>query len=124
MAFFSRPCVRINQFNSLMGLSLIVLTLHPLPRFDPIYLVISLRQVPFEDPVHTNERSDFPSCELPAGIKQVVVRTLQGATNNILEIFFYHCVNSMVTDLSKGMLLGGFGSPYANFVTIRRLSLC
>jgi len=72
------------------------------------FLNVHFEEVPFEDPVHTNERSDFPSCELPTGVKQVVVRTLQGATNNVLEIFFYHCVNSMVTDLSKGLSIYGY----------------
>lgn len=72
------------------------------------FLNVHFEEVPFEDPVHTNERSDFPSCELPTVIKQVVVRTLQGATNNVLEIFFFHCVHSMVTDLSKGLSIYGY----------------
>jgi len=72
------------------------------------FLNVHFEEVPFEDPVHANERPDFPSCELPSGIKQVVVRTLQGATNNVLEIFFYHCVKSMVTDLSKGLSIYGY----------------
>lgn len=72
------------------------------------FLNYQFEAVPFEDPVHANERPDFPSCELPTGIKQVVVRTLQGATNNVLEIFFHHCVISMVTDLSKGLSFYGY----------------
>lgn len=72
------------------------------------YLNVHFEEVPFDDPTHVNERSDFPSSELPSGLKQVVVRTLQGATNNVLEIFFYHCVQSMVTDLSKGLSIYGY----------------
>jgi len=72
------------------------------------YLNVHFEEVPFDDPTHVNERSDFPSSELPSGLKQVVVRTLQGATNNVLEIFFFHCVQSMVTDLSKGLSIYGY----------------
>jgi len=72
------------------------------------FLNVHFEEVPFEDPVHANERPDFPSCELPSPIKQVVVRTLQGATNNVLDIFFHHCVKSMVTDLSKGLSIYGY----------------
>jgi len=72
------------------------------------FLNVHFEEVPFEDPVHANERPDFPSCELPSGSKQVVVRTLQGATNSVLEIFFHHCVKSMVTDLSKGLSIYGY----------------
>lgn len=72
------------------------------------FLNLHFEDIPFEDPVHANERPDFPSCELPSGIKQLLIRTMQGATNNVLEIFFFHCVQSMVTDLSKGLSVYGY----------------
>jgi len=72
------------------------------------FLNVHFEEVPLEDPVHSNERADYPACELPSLVKQVVVKTMQGSTNNVLEMFFYHCVQSMTADLSKGLSIYGY----------------
>ena len=46
--------------------------------------------------------ADYPLCAVSKPVKQLLVRTLNQCSNKTLELFFEHCLQSMINDMGKG----------------------
>ncbi|XP_033736880.1 transmembrane protein 214-B-like [Pecten maximus] len=66
------------------------------------FLNLKLENVPESDPVFTNKPKDFPLCHLGRHCQQTITSVIRQATQETMEHMFYHCVNTMLTELNKG----------------------
>ncbi|OWF35521.1 transmembrane protein 214-B-like [Mizuhopecten yessoensis] len=66
------------------------------------FLNLELENVPESDPVFTNKPKDFPLCHLDRKCQQPITAVIRQASQDTMEHMFYHCVNTMLTELNKG----------------------
>ena len=76
---------------------------------------MSNRDKPLPGPMMTNSLlhicisgysfPDYPLCTLDKPVHQLLVRTLNMCSTKTLELFFEHCMQSMINDMGKGNYL-------------------
>ncbi|CAH1773178.1 unnamed protein product [Owenia fusiformis] len=72
------------------------------------YLNMKLDDIADPSPVFEGQAPDFPACKLPKGVQKLLRGVLSKCSQATLELFLEHCVQSMITDMGKGIATGGY----------------
>ncbi|XP_013399368.1 transmembrane protein 214-B [Lingula anatina] len=72
------------------------------------FINLKLENVEEKDPVFADQPKDYPVCKLPKNLRSLLMNTLNQCSNQTLEIFWDHCIQSMVADMGKGLSTFGY----------------
>jgi len=70
-------------------------------------LKLQLDVVPELDPVLEGKPHDFPLSLIPKSTQKVINAAMRECTDKTLELFFEHCLQTMLADFSKGVATYG-----------------
>ncbi|XP_064625287.1 transmembrane protein 214-A-like isoform X2 [Lineus longissimus] len=72
------------------------------------FLNIKFDHVKEPDPVFSDHPVDYPLCKVTERMKKLLKKALSLTTPEVKELFFEHCVQSMIQDLGKGASTYGY----------------
>merc|ERR1712168_1021397 len=71
-------------------------------------LNLRLDKVPEPDPVFEGRSADYPACLLTNKVRKLLMKIINECPVEITEIFYDHCLQTMINDISKGMSTYGY----------------